>query len=153
MASEQSYTITKSNNATEKEAINYILAKESNFILPDKESRNSLMKLFGIEKKFSRAFDLVYIQNIKPNNTISIQNKNEIIFIELKTTKKYLPNNPKGFFFGATENEFNLAKKLGDSYKFCFISLHKDSLSHAILTLTELEKIIKTKRIQFQINI
>ena len=149
MASEQSYTITKSNNATEKEAINYILAKESNFILPDKESRNSLMKLFGIEKKFSRAFDLVYIQDIKPNNTISIQNKNEITFIELKTSKKYLPNNPKGFFFGATENEFNLAKKLGDSYKFCFVSLHKDSLSHAILTLTELEKIIKTKRIQF----
>ena len=58
-----------------------------------------------------------------------------------------MPHNPKGFFFGATENEFNLAKRLGDGY------IHKDSLSHALLTLTELEKIIKTKRIQFQINI
>ncbi|MEQ6357328.1 hypothetical protein ABNX05_22190 [Lysinibacillus sp. M3] len=45
---------------------------------------------------------------------------NSLILIELKITKKYLPDNPKGFFFVATKNEFYLAKLLGDRYKFCF---------------------------------
>jgi hypothetical protein len=77
----------------------------------------------------------------------------EILFIELKTTKKYLPENPKGFFFGATENEFNFAKLLGSRFRFCFVCLNDKSLSYSMLTIDELEKIIRNKRIQFQINL
>lgn len=153
MASKQSYTITKSNNSTEKEAINYLLQEDSNFVLPDKKSRKMLMHMFNIDKKFYRAFDLVYIENAKQTNLINSDNKDNLIFIELKTTKKRLPNNPRDFFFGATKNEFDLAKQLGDKYKFCFVSLHKESLSYSLLTLPELENLIKTKRIQYQINL
>ncbi|GCF82072.1 hypothetical protein BKL48_25215 [Bacillus cereus] len=48
----------------------------------------------------------------------------EITLIELKTTKKEVPNNSLGFFFGVTENEFELARLLGNQYKFCFVCLH-----------------------------
>ena len=36
----------------------------------------------------------------------------EIFLVELKTTRKYLPKNPKGFFFGATQNEFDFGERL-----------------------------------------
>ena len=153
MASTESYTITRKNNTTEQEALSYLISKDSDFILPDKESRKILMGMFNVDKKFSRAFDLIYIKNSGKNNSITIDNKDNVIFVELKTTKKYLPKNPHGFFFGATKNEFDLAEKLGDKYKFCFVSLHKDSLSYALLTTPELENLIKIKRIQYQINL
>ena len=153
MAKLHSYTITRDNNITENEALEYLLQKDTDFIRPTIESRKLLMQMFDIDKKYSRAFDLVYIKNSGKNNSITIDDKESLIFIELKTTKKYLPNNPKGFFFGATKNEFDLAKQLGNKYMFCFISLHKDSLSYSLLTLPELEKLIKNKRIQYQINL
>ena len=77
----------------------------------------------------------------------------EIFLVELKTTRKYLPENPKGFFFGATQNEFDFGERLGDKYRFCFVCLHPDSRSHAMLSVPELEAIMRTKRIQYQINL
>ena len=67
--------------------------------------------------------------------------------------KKKLLNNPSKFFFGATQNEFDLADKLKDKYKFCFVSLHEESQSASFLTKDEMFEIIQNKRIQFQINL
>lgn len=154
MAYNHSYTITVDNNISEKEAISYLLSTDINFINPDKESRKIIMNLLNIDKKFARAFDLILIPgHTNLEQIISLQNVNNIILIELKTTKKKLLNNPKGFFFGATESEFKLASQLGDNYKFCFVSLHPESKGYTLLTLDELNLIIKTKRIQFQINL
>jgi hypothetical protein len=77
----------------------------------------------------------------------------DLILVELKTTKKKLLSLPAGFFFGATDNEFQLARKLGEQYKFCFISLHPETPKYSLLSLEELEKIIRTKRLQYQINL
>jgi hypothetical protein len=77
----------------------------------------------------------------------------EITLVELKTTKKFLPENPKGFFFGATQNEFDFGERLGDKYRFCFVCLHPDSPSYAMLSVPELEAIMRTKRVQYQINL
>jgi len=74
--------------------------------------------MFDISYNFARAFEVVYIKNSGGSNIITINDKENIIFVELKTTTKYLPNNPRGFFFGATKNEFDLAEKLGDKYQF-----------------------------------
>jgi len=153
MASDKSYTITRNNNVTEKEAVAYLLSQDSDFILPDTESRKRLMEMFNIDSKFSRAFDLIYIKDSDNNNSITVDDVDKIIFIELKTTKKFLPNNPSGFFFGATKNEFDLAEMLEEKYKFCFVCLHPNSLSYSLLTTKELESKIKTKRIQYQINL
>ena len=110
------------------------------------------MSLFGLDKSFARAFDLIICDTDRTKN-VSELTREEITLVELKTTQKKLLGNPTGFFFGATQNEFALAAKLGDKYKFCFVSLHADSLSYKLLTLIELEKLIRTKRTQFQINL
>ena len=42
--------------------------------------------------------------------------------IEMKTTKKAIQNaSLHGFFFGATEREYDMARALGDRYLFAFI--------------------------------
>jgi hypothetical protein len=154
MASNKSYTITLNNNISEKEALKYLLESDENFINPDKESRKLVMELIGIDKRFSRSFDLILIPG-KTNlsSIINLEKTDDIILVELKTTKKKLINLPSGFFFGATQNEFDLASILGDKYVFCFVSLHSESKGYKMLSLFELNKIIKTKRIQFQINL
>lgn len=154
MANPHSYTITLDNNKSEKEAISFLLASNVNFLNPDKESRKVIMEMLGIDRKFSRAFDLVLIPGFTNlNEVIRLNKTDQITLIELKTTKKKLDNLPKGFFFGATESEFTLAKQLGDNYQFCFVSIHEETKKYVLLTLEELNKIIKTKRIQFQINL
>ena len=154
MANELSYTITLENNKSEKEAISFLLSKNINFLNPDKGSRKIIMEMLGIDRKFSRAFDLILIPGFTNLEEIIQLNKiDQITLIELKTTKKKLENLPTGFFFGATESEFTLAKQLGDNYQFCFVSLHEETKKYVLLNLEELNKIIKTKRIQFQINL
>lgn len=151
MAKEHSYNATLKNNATESEAVDFLLTQESRFRVPTKEDRKEILKSLSLPSTFSRAFDLI----LYPDSLEGPIDKNDddMILVELKTTKKRLPNNPDGFFFGATENEFQLARSLGDKYRFCFVSLHEETKSFALLTLEELEKKIKTKRIQYQINL
>ena len=154
MASAHSYGGTKKNNKTEYEAIAYLLKCDPRYNHLDKEGRKRVMEVLGLDKRFLRAFDLVLVKGwTDKDSLLSLTDKEDITLVELKTTKKHLPNNPSGFFFGATENEFKLAELMGDRYKFCFISLHPDSCSHALLTLQELEKRMKAKRVQYQINL
>ncbi|MFD4819521.1 hypothetical protein [Peribacillus butanolivorans] len=154
MSNQHSFTITLSNNQTEKEGILYLQSQDPHFILPDSKLRKLILRNIGISDKFYRTFDMIYSPGaIVQGNIIIIPDITKVTLIELKTTKKRLPNNPQGFFFGATENEFNLAELLGDQYKFCFVCLHPDCPSHKLLSLTELDSIIRTKRIQYQINL
>lgn len=154
MANQHSFTITKSNNKTEKLGISYLQSQDERFIKPNKEMRKVILEKLNVPKKYYRTFDLFFVENIKmQNGELIIDHPLEITLIELKTTQKELHNNPSGFFFGATENEFELAKLLGDQYKFCFVCLHPKCPSYKLLSLDELNDIIKNKRIQYQINL
>lgn len=156
MARVHSFEITVSNNKTEKLGIDYLIANETGFFYADKDTRKLILQLLNLPHGFSRAFDMIYIPRYVGtivNDEVIAANIDEIILIELKTTKKYLPDNPKGFFFGATENEFKFGKLLGDKFRFCFVSLHEKGSSHSLLTIDELEARIRTRRIQYQINL
>ena len=154
MASNQSYTITLENNKSEKEAIDFLMNSDSKFISPDKTSRKKLLEVFKIDPKYARAFDLLLIPgHTNLEEVIELESLENVTFIELKTTKKKLPNLPKGFFFGATQSEFDIAELLGEKYLFCFVSLHPETMKYALMSLNELNKIIRTKRVQFQINL
>lgn len=156
MSRKHSFTLTLSNNVTEKEGINYLIENASGFFKIDLVTKKELLDLLGIEHRFLQSFDLVYVPELlgKAIPTDFIQTYLEdIILVELKTTKKYLPENPKGFFFGATENEFNFGKILGDRFRFCFVSLNEKGSSYTLLTIDELESKIRNKRIQYQINL
>ena len=153
MPNAKSYTITLSNNKTESDARQLLVRQNSNFMLPSRDEKKHILNVLKLSKSFNRAFDLIYVPNRDiSKNDETIIDKNKFILIELKTTRKCLKNNPYGFFFGATQNEFELARKMGERYKFCFISLHTKSSSYAMVTLEELNTMIKTKRIQYQIN-
>jgi hypothetical protein len=154
MASKVSYTLTLSNNKSEKEALEFLLKSDSKYLCPDRRSRLLILEILGIEKKYFRAFDLVIISGCTNlEKIIELKSIHDIVLVELKTTKKLLLELPKGFFFGATESEFALAEKLGEQYKFCFVSLHPESKKYTLLSLSELNKIIKSKRVQYQINL
>jgi hypothetical protein len=156
MSNNYSFEITLSNNITEKDGIKHLIETSQGFFQVDKTSKKTILTLLNMESKYSRAFDLIYIPNLDGvsinDNHIKTHIEN-LVLIELKTTKKFLPENPKGFFFGVTENELEFAKKLGNKFRFCFVSLHANSKSFVLLSLEELENIIRNKRIQFQINL
>jgi len=151
MASIQSYSITLKNNTTEKEGIQYLMEMDIRFVLPDLDTKKEILSYLNQPVKNTKTFDLIHIN--KDDFSIGDQIDLDIItLIELKTTRKKLENNPYGFFFGATENEFDFARRLGDRYKFCFVCLHPECRSYRLLTLTELEVLIKNKRTQYQVN-
>jgi len=154
MASPRSYSITLENNKTENEAVAYVMAQDACFINPDKKSRKRIMEALGLNTRYARAFDLVRVKNtISSSGVIDVSRPEDLTLIELKTTQKKLLNNPRGFFFGATKNEFDLAEKLGSRYQFCFVSLHSESRSFKLLNLLELKSLIKAQRVQYQINL
>ena len=156
MAGKKAFTLTLSNNVTEKQGINYLVNNHIGFFRIDLDTKKGLLDLLNIERRFLQSFDLIYIPNLEE---VEINEENvrayieDMILIELKTTKKYLPDNPRGFFFGATENEFKFGKLLGEKFRFCFVTLNEKRPSFALLTIEELDKIIKNKRIQYQINL
>ena len=153
---DQSFTITRKNNATEKEGIQYMESLNQGFFFIDKDERKRILELLDQPKNYSRSFDMVLVPKLA-GGEISIEtietHIDEVSLIELKCTRAFLPNNPKGFFFGATQNEFDFGERLGDKFRFCFVCLNPESLSHALLSVPELEQIIRTRRIQYQINL
>jgi hypothetical protein len=156
MSRKHSFKLTLSNNVTEKQGINYLVEEQTGFFKIDKLMKKELLDKVNVPHNFLQSFDMVYIPKLKGiqfDKDYIETHLDEILFIELKTTKKYLPENPKGFFFGATENEFNFGKLLGDRFRFCFVCLNEKSPSYALLTIEELEKKIRNKRIQYQINL
>lgn len=156
MSGKHSFTLTLSNNITEKEGVNYLIENHTGFFKIDLSTKKKILDLLQIEHRFLQSFDMIYIPDLvgKEINGDEIETYLEdMILVELKTTKKYLPNNPKGFFFGATENEFNFGEILGEKFRFCFVSLHEKGSSYVLLTIEELELIIRNKRIQYQINL
>lgn len=155
MARAHSFQITLSNNKTEKEGLAYLLAAEPEWFLPDTAGRKAILATFGVDKKFSRAFDLVWVKGKRRREGEEwvVARTDELVFIELKTTKKKLLHNPYRFFFGVTENELDFAAELGTGFAFCFVCLHPEAMSHKLLTLQELTPLIRTKRVQFQINL
>ncbi len=156
MSRKHSFVLTLSNNVTEKEGVNFLIENHTGFFKIDLATKKELLDLLKVEHRFLQAFDLIYVPDMvgkEVNSTFLQTFLEDIILVELKTTKKYLPENPKGFFFGATENEFNFGKILGDRFRFCFVSMNEKGSSYSLQTIGELEARIKNKRIQFQINL
>jgi hypothetical protein len=156
MSRKYSYKLTLSNNVTEKEGVNYLIENHTGFFKIDLETKKDLLNKLEISHKYLQAFDLIFVPELVGQvvNSHFIETYLEDIYlVELKTTKKFLPENPKGFFFGATENEFNFGELLGNRFRFCFVCLNEKSFSYVMLTLDELEQIIRNKRIQYQINL
>ena len=107
---DQAFTITRRNNATEKEGIQYMESLNQGFFFVNKDERQRILELLEQPKNYSRSFDMVHVPRLS-GTSLSLESIEthieEATLIELKCTRAFLPNNPKGFFFGATQNEFD----------------------------------------------
>lgn len=153
---DKSFTITLANNKLEKDGIEFMKQHRTGYFSVDNPERKHILDLLGQPHTFSRAFDMIFIPRFE--GTLVTQETidthiDEIVLIELKVTRKFLPASPKGFFFGATRNEFRLARRLGERFWFCFVCLHPQSLSAQSLSMSALKQIIRARRVQYQINL
>lgn len=81
----------------------------------------------------------------------------EVTLVEMKTTRAPIRNTAlNSFFFGATDNEFQMAKALKSKYVFAFVVLNENNdygrPFFVLLTLEQLQARTRTSRIQYQIN-
>ena len=136
------------NLKTEKEGIQILKEKISNFYIPTSEERKLIYQILDIDyKKYSRSVDGI-ILNVP--NVSDIKNENDVTLIEIKTTKaKNAIELPYGAFFGITQNEENLfkAKK---NYRLCIV--HSTNKEYVLITYEEYKALIQNKRVQYQVN-
>jgi hypothetical protein len=140
----------KKNLRSEKEGFDYLRKVLKGFYLPDLAEKKILLKLLGMPERYSRSFDVI---SMKAPSVSQITRPDQVKLYEVKVTKKHLPEFPKGFFFGMTANEDELLKKHEDCFAICLVSINDTKNVHLILTHTELSKLIRTKRVQYQINL
>ncbi len=138
------------NLESESNGLHHLLNSDPRLIKPTLEEKRSLLEILEYPKKYTRSFDLVRL-NVDDFN--QVHSKEDFVLIEVKVTRAKLVNFPKGFFFGMTENEESLLRDLEGCFLLCLISINPESLEWKYLTYTDLQIHIKTKRIQFQINL
>ena len=133
---------------TEKVGIKILRSLIKDFDVPDKEQLTRLYYILNVDyKKYSRSVDGV-ILNV--SSFEEIKSKEDFTLVEIKTTSSSsVKQLPYGVFFGFTENEETLFKKL-DNYKLCIV--HTILKKHILLDYKEYESLIQNKRIQYQIN-
>jgi hypothetical protein len=147
------------NKRTEKEGMSLLL-RDPRFQLIDLQTKRRILELIGITGAFGiKTFDLVMTP--APVPPITVDNVDEhfpvLTLVEMKTTKGAVEDPAlRGFFFGATEREYAMAKALGPAYSFAFVVLNETNMfgkPFAVLVdLEEVEQRTRTRRAQYQVN-
>lgn len=140
----------KQNLASEQVGLAFIIESDPRIFEPTLDQKKKLLEICNLPNLYIRSFDLVRL-NVREFS--EIKTKNDFSLIEVKVTRKYLPNFPKGFFFGMTKNEEDLLRDLGDTFQLCMASVHENGSNVFMLEYRELNSLIKNKRIQYQINL
>jgi len=136
------------NLKTEKEGIQILKEKISNFHIPNLEERKFIYKVLDIDyKKYSRSVDGI-ILNVP--NIFDVNTAKDVTLVEIKTTKaKNAKELPYGAFFGITKNEEDLFKTKSN-YRLCIV--HSISKDYVLIKYDEYISLIQNKRIQYQVN-
>ena len=154
---------SKRNRVVEKAGLNDVLLKDPRFQAPNLETKKAILVGLGLtdSKAYGpQSFDA--IMTAQSSVVIHAQNTheflNDIVLVEMKTTKKPIKDSSlAGFFFGATQREYDLAAKLGDKFRFAFVVLNSNNIYNkpfaVLLSLQELEIRTHSKRIQYQVNL
>ena len=136
------------NLKTEKEGIQILKEKISNFHTPSSEERRHIYKILDIDyRKYARSVDGI-ILNVP--NISDIKTEKDVILVEIKTTKaKNATELPYGAFFGITQNEEDLFKAK-NNFRLCIV--HSINKEYVLITYKEYEALIQNKRVQYQVN-
>ena len=154
---------SKRNRVVEKAGLQDVLLKDPRFQAPTTETKKAILKALGLgdTKLYGpQSFDAIMLPQATEliNKTTLPRYLEQIVLVEMKTTKKPIKDAAlAGFFFGATQREYDLAAKLGDKFRFAFVVLNSANAYGkpfaVLLTLSELEHRTRAKRIQYQVNL
>jgi len=154
---------SKRNRIVEKAGLQDVLLKDKRFQAPTAATKKAILGALGLadNKLFgARSFDAVMLpQPTEPINASNLsRHLAQLLLVEMKSTEKPIKDaSLAGFFFGATQREYDLAAKLGDKFRFAFVVLNSANAYGkpfaVLLTLKELEQRTRNKRIQYQVNL
>jgi hypothetical protein len=124
-------------------------------------AKQAALDALGLEGSFGpQTFDAVMTR--EPVEPLGVDNVGKhvetLTLLEMKTTRKPIKNaNLNGFFFGATEREYELATHLGDRYRFAFVVLSDvndyGQFFAVLLPLREVARRTRARRVQYQVNL
>ena len=145
------------NRTVETDATDVVL-KDRRFQRLDLATKKRLLELLEVRGTWThRTFDLVMtpaeVDQIHANNVGSLYS--DVTVIEIKSTRKPIRDQSlSGFFFGATETEYQLAEALGDRLRYAFVVLNNNNTFgrpfFVLLTKEQVDQRTRTKRVQFQ---
>jgi hypothetical protein len=123
-------------------------------------AKQAALEALGVEGAFGpQTFDAVMTSDpVEPLGVDNVADHIESLrLLEMKTTKKPIKNaSLNGFFFGATEREYELATHLGDRYQFAFVVLNENNdygqFFAVLLPLREVARRTRARRVQYQVN-
>ena len=154
---------SKRNRIVEKAGLKDVLLKDKRFQTPTTKTKKAILQGLGLgDTKFygPQSFDAIMLPQPTEliDETTLPRHLEQIVLIEMKTTKKPIKDAAlAGFFFGATQREYDLATKLGEKFRFAFVVLNSANAYGkpfaVLLTLKELELRTRNKRIQYQVNL
>lgn len=156
---EQKFTKSLRNKGVENSGLALLLT-DRRFQHVDLRTKNRILELVDIAGSFSaRTFDAVVTDvPVEPLDADNVRSHfNQLRLVEMKSTRKPIRNaSLNGFFFGATEREYEMAAALGDRYLFAFVVLNSTNdygcPFAVLLSLAEVDSRTRGKRVQFQVN-
>jgi hypothetical protein len=138
------------NYSSEKEGLKLLQEQVHGVHIPNKEEKRFLLELLGVDRSFHQSFDAV---KLFVDDFSLIVSAKDFELIEVKTTKEELPELPRGFFFGLTENENTLLRVFQNKYFLAFVSTHPNTRRVELRNWKGVQELIHHKRIQYQINL
>jgi hypothetical protein len=150
---------SRRNHGTELRATGYILT-DPHFQQPPVAAKQEILRLLGLVGDFThRTFDLVKTASPAPPLTVDnvADHLEGLLLVEVKSTAKRIEDvRLNSFFFGSTGTQFALAAACPDRYRTAFVVMNPDNAYgrpfFALLTPSELEARVRTKRVQYQVN-
>ena len=137
-----------------------VLLEDKRMQAVDLSTKKRTLELLMVSGAFKpQSFDAVMTEEpAQPLTVDNIENQmHQLTLVEMKTTRAPIRNAAlNNFFFGATDNEFQMAKALKSKYVFAFVVINNSNdYGHpffVLLTLEQLQARTRNSRIQYQIN-
>jgi len=156
---ESKFTKSRTNKGTENQGLALLLT-DRRFQRVDLATKRRILELVGKTGSFStQTFDAVMTSTPAPPITAANVERHfaSLRLVEMKTTRKPIRDESlNGFFFGATEREYEMARALGNRYLFAFVVLNSDNNYGrpfaVLLTADQVEERTRSRRVQYQVN-
>jgi hypothetical protein len=154
------FTKSQSNRGTENRGLALLLT-DLRFQAPNLATKRRIVELLGPATGTYTIHSFDAVMTPEPRPPISVESVvgvfDELRLVEMKTTRKPIKDAAlNGFFFGATEREYQMAEALGYRFMFAFIVLNEQNAYGCtfveLLTLREVNARTRLKRTKCHVN-